>query len=65
VRFWDASAVVPLRDHPLRTAGALQLAALLTVAGDDRDGPEFVCLDHRLADAAIREGLPVIGTAAG
>jgi len=49
-----------LRTHPLRAADALQLAAAL-VASDERPGAlPFVCLDTRLADAARREGFPVL-----
>ncbi len=45
-----------LTNHPLRAADALQLAAALV--GMDSLGPslEFVCLDHRLREAAAREG---------
>jgi hypothetical protein len=50
-----------LRVHPLRAADSLQLAAALTVTeGHSRSG-SFVCLDDRLADAARREGLRVLG----
>ncbi|MBN1417867.1 MAG: type II toxin-antitoxin system VapC family toxin [Planctomycetes bacterium] len=45
--------------HPLRAADALQLAAALVAASDDPQGWEFVCLDGRLADAAVREGFSV------
>ncbi len=51
-----------LRIHPLRAADALQLAAALVVAGDDRSSAEFVCLDRRLSDAALREGLKLAGS---
>jgi predicted nucleic acid-binding protein len=48
-----------LRGHPLRTGGALQLAAA-TVAADFRPTTlEIVCCDHRLATAAGREGFTV------
>jgi predicted nucleic acid-binding protein len=48
-----------LRIHDLRTADALQLAAALA-AGEQHPGSlEIVCLDHRLAAAAQREGLRV------
>jgi uncharacterized protein len=50
-----------LRIHTLRAADALQLAAALVVAGDDRSSAEFVCLDRRLSDAALREGLKLAG----
>ncbi len=49
-----------LATHPLRAAGATQLAAALTAVGDQSAGHEFVCLDHRLADAAAREGFLVL-----
>ena len=46
--------------HPLRAADAFQLAAAeLAAEGDPRSLP-FVTLDERLADAASREGFPVI-----
>ncbi len=46
--------------HPLRAAGALQLAAAL-VWGDRRPrGHHFVCLDARLREAAHAEGFSVL-----
>jgi predicted nucleic acid-binding protein len=48
-----------LRVHPLRAADSLQLAAALSVAGNDPASVSFVSLDQRLADAARREGLNV------
>lgn len=49
-----------IRVHPLRAADALQLAAA-TVASEHRPPSlEFVTLDDRLAEAASREGFPVI-----
>lgn len=49
-----------LRVHQLRAADALQLAAAITASeGDPRSMP-FVTLDDRLAQAARREGFPVI-----
>ncbi len=56
-----AEAVRLLRLHPLRAMDALQLAAALTAARA-LGGPEalpFVCLDHRLSEAAAREGFRV------
>lgn len=53
-----------LRAYPLRTADSLQLAAALILAGDDPESCEFVCLDQRLAAAAGREGLVVVGLVA-
>jgi predicted nucleic acid-binding protein len=56
-------AIRLLRVHPLRTADALQLAAA-TIAAEHRPSTlEFVCLDKRLAEAASKEGFPVIGSA--
>ena len=49
-----------LRVHALRAADALQLAAAIVVAGDDRATLEVVCLDQRLTIAARREGFQVI-----
>lgn len=48
-----------LRVHPLPAADSLQLAAALSVAGDDPASVSFVTLDQRLLDAAQREGLGV------
>lgn len=50
-----------LRVHPLRSGDAQQLAAAIVAAEGDPTTLEFVCLDDRLADAATREGFPVIG----
>lgn len=50
-----------LRVHPLRTADALQLAAALTIADRDPRSITFLSLDRRLAEAAMREGLPTKG----
>lgn len=46
--------------HPLRAADALQLAAAIVWANGQASGHEFVCLDHRLRDAAQREGFTVL-----
>jgi predicted nucleic acid-binding protein len=48
-------------DHPLRTADALQLGAALVAADGDPQSLELVTLDRRLAEAARREGFPVLG----
>jgi predicted nucleic acid-binding protein len=48
-------------DYPLRTADALQLGAALVAAEGDPGSLQLVTLDRRLADAAQREGFPVIG----
>ena len=50
-----------LRVHPLRAADSLQLAAALTVAEQEPASITFVCLDQRLTEAAMREGLSTIG----
>jgi predicted nucleic acid-binding protein len=47
--------------HPLRAADAMQLAAAFIAANQQPATLEFVCLDDRLADAARREGFPVLG----
>jgi predicted nucleic acid-binding protein len=49
-----------LRLHPLRAADALQLAAASVTAEGDPSALPFVCLDERLAEAARREGFPVL-----
>jgi uncharacterized protein len=46
--------------HPLRAADALQLAAAILWANGRASGHEFVCLDHRLCDAAQREGFTIL-----
>lgn len=46
-----------LRVHPLRAAGALQLAAAILTAGDSsRPGLEFASYDTNLVEAADKEG---------
>ena len=58
------TAVALLRRHPLRAAGALQLAAA-TVAREDRiAGLDFVCADSVLIEAARKEGFNVIAPGA-
>jgi uncharacterized protein len=47
--------------HPLRAADALQIGAALVAAEGDASTLEFVTLDRRLADAAEREGFPLVG----
>ena len=49
-----------LRTHPLRAGDAIQLAAAIVVADDDPRSFSIVTLDERLADAARREGFPVV-----
>ncbi len=46
--------------HPLRAADALQLGAAIVAADGDTASLEFVTLDRRLADAALREGFPTL-----
>lgn len=46
--------------HPLRAGDALQLAAALLAAEEDPAQLPFVTLDERLADAARKEGFPVL-----
>jgi predicted nucleic acid-binding protein len=45
--------------HPLRAADALQLAAALVWAQETPRGLEFVCLDHNLREAALKEGFSI------
>jgi predicted nucleic acid-binding protein len=49
-----------LASHPLRAADALQLAAALVWARERPGGHEIVCLDDRLASAALLEGFTVL-----
>lgn len=49
-----------MRRHPLRAADALQLAAAHLWASGRPEGYAFVCLDHRLRDAALKEGFTVL-----
>ena len=49
--------------HDLRAADALQLAAALIACDEQPSLLPFVTLDHRLADAARREGLRVLPSA--
>lgn len=49
-----------LRVHSLRAADALQLAAALVAADGDPAQLPFVCRDKRLAEAADKEGFPVL-----
>src|SRR3989442_6580242 len=46
--------------HPLRAARALQIGAPPATPGSEPETPEFVTLDGRQAEAARREGLPVL-----
>ena len=63
---WDAAATRLhaeriVMEHPLRAADALQLGAAIVAADGDPQSLELVTLDRRLADAARREGFPVLG----
>ena len=49
-----------LRNHPLRAADALQLAAAIIWTDKTPKGHHFVCLDTRLRDAASSEGFTVL-----
>ena len=53
-------AIRLVRVHDLRAGDALQLAAALIAAENRPDTLELVTLDERLADAARREGFPVL-----
>lgn len=53
-------AIRLVRSHPLRAADALHLAAALTWSEQSPAGREFVTLDQRLRDAALREGFRVL-----
>jgi len=50
-----------LATYPLRAADALQLGAALVAADGEPETLELVTLDRRLAEAAVREGFPVLG----
>ena len=50
-----------LRLHSLRAADSLQLAAAFMASENRPSTLGFVCLDERLAAAAEREGLQVLG----
>ena len=54
------NAVRLLNLHSLRAADALQLSAALQWAGGPPAGCEFVCLDDRLSEAAVKEGFIVM-----
>ena len=49
-----------LRVHPVRAADALQLAAAIIASEDQPATLPFVTLDDCLAQAAEREGFPVV-----
>lgn len=65
IEIWDVDATRRhaqriVMDHPLRTADALQLGAAIVAADGDPQSLELVTLDNRLAEAARREGFPVL-----
>jgi len=49
-----------LRLHPLSTADALHLAAALVASEENPHTLPFVCSGKRLAEAAAKEGFPVL-----
>lgn len=49
-----------LRVHPLRAADSLQLAAAVIAAEGNPPRLQFVCLDERLMEAALREGFSLL-----
>lgn len=51
--------------HSLRAADSLQLAAALVAAKDRPEELPFVTLDQRLAEAARREGFPILTAGSG
>ena len=54
------SSIQMLRHHPLRAADALQLAAAHLWAAGRPEGNAFICIDHRLRNAALVEGFVVL-----
>ncbi|MGH3086010.1 MAG: hypothetical protein ACRDSJ_01675 [Rubrobacteraceae bacterium] len=52
------------KDHPLKTADALQLAASLRWCEGGTEGRSFACLDRTLRRAATDEGFDVLPEAA-
>ena len=54
------TAIRLLRVHPLRTAEALQLGAAIVASENHPASLQIVTLDERLAQAAEREGFPVV-----
>jgi len=51
-----------LRVHDLRAADALQLAAAVVASENRPSTMQIVCLDARLAGAALREGFRILPT---
>jgi predicted nucleic acid-binding protein len=64
---YEVSAVEKVRSralrllevHPLRAADACQLASVLVGTQEDPERLAIVCFDHRLENAAIKEGFVV------
>jgi len=54
------TAIRLLRVHPLRTAEGLQLGAAIVASENHPASLQIVTLDERLAQAAEREGFPVV-----
>jgi hypothetical protein len=55
-----AKAMAVIARHPLRAADAAQLGAALAIGEQMPEGLTFACLDHRLNEAAEREGLRIL-----
>lgn len=56
-------AIRVLRVHELRAGDALQLAAALVWSAEEVNSADFVCLDSRLREAAMREGFRAVPAA--
>ncbi len=53
-------AIRILRNHPLKSADSLQLAAAIVWADRKPKGHDFVCFDQRLREAARKEGFTLL-----
>ena len=53
-------AIRLLRNHPLRAADSLQLAAAIVWANSRPKGHHFVCFDSRLREPARKEGFSLL-----
>ncbi|MGH7813833.1 MAG: hypothetical protein ACREQI_07510 [Candidatus Binataceae bacterium] len=68
MRFWDSSALAAAFPAPIAAQAFLPrsnrsyTSYTTYAAGGDPPSLEFVTLDRRLAEAAIREGFPVLGS---
>lgn len=51
-----------LQNYPLRAADSLQLAAAIVWSDKTPKGNNFICLDERLREAAVKEGFTVLPT---